>query len=199
MGPGLALIKETAEKDVMLRRPRKKTSHLVGPSTFIHAYLYIGLFESFGALTMYFLYMWNYAGFSLSSLFFAFDKYSAGFGGRTQGELTEILYTAQCVYFVAVVVIQAGNTLGTRTQYLSLFQHNPLRGPGRNWYLFLAISISVALAAIVVYIPPLNTALGTRPIPFEFWFLPLGWTVGLILLDELRKLAVRRIRKTRGM
>lgn len=194
IGPALALIKEKSEGNLMIQPPRRKQEHLVRFRTFLHAYGYLGVVEAFGALTMYFWYMSDYAGLGIRDLFFAFDAFNQdGFAGssNTASDLQEYLRTAQSVYFVAVVVMQLGNLLATRTQYRSFFSFNPMKGAGKNPAIFIAMVVAVAFAALIVYVPPFNAIFGTRPIPFQFWFLPLIFSTLIFCLDEIRKVLVR--------
>lgn len=195
VGPALALIKERSEGNLMLRPPRRKDEHLVQIHTFVHAYAYLGVIEAFGALSMYFWYMWDYAKLPLNQLFLAFDSFNVdnfAESGYTAAQLQEHLRTAQSVYFVAVVVMQFGNMLATRTQYLSLLNSTPLRGRTQNVSLFIAMAVTIVLAVLIVYVPPFNSLFGTRPIPFQFWFLPVIFSVALMSFDEIRKVFVRR-------
>jgi len=81
-----------------------------------------------------------------------------------------------------------GNMWATRNRHLSLY-HNP---PWTNPRLFAAMVVSISFAAIFVYGPALNTALGTSPIPAQYWFYPIPCGFCLVLLDEIRKYFVRR-------
>jgi sodium/potassium-transporting ATPase subunit alpha len=195
VGPALALIKEKSEGNLMLRAPRRKDQHLVSIKTFAHAYGYLGIIEALGAHIMYFWYMHEYARLSPSQLFLAFDAFNQdNFGntGLTAAQLQTHLRAAQSVYFVAVVVMQFGNMLATRTQFLSFFNFNPFRGTGRNISMFIAMAVSIVLAVLIIYVPPFNDIFGTRPIPFQFWFLPIIFSVAVFVADEIRKLFVRR-------
>lgn len=85
------------------------------------------------------------------------------------------------------------NLLSVRTRRLSIFQHSPvLNKLTQNYYLFPAILFSLVMAFFWLYIPPLQTVLATTPVPVEHWFLPMAFGVGLLLLDEGRKFAVRK-------
>jgi sodium/potassium-transporting ATPase subunit alpha len=50
--------------------------------------------------------MWKKARIPFSSLVFAFEKYSDGFYGYTEDELTNFNNVGQCVYFVTLVILQ---------------------------------------------------------------------------------------------
>lgn len=80
------------------------------------------------------------------------------------------------------------NLLATRTRRLSLFQQNPLGGKrtGNPW-LFPAMVAALVFAVFFSYIPGIQRAFGTRGVAVEFYFLPISYGMGLLLLDEGRK------------
>jgi len=149
------------------------------------------MLETIGAFTLYFYYMCVWGNLPLSSLFLTFNKWTDGFYGKTAGELSELLYRGNTVFFVALVVMQFFNLHATRTRRLSWFQHNPLAKQSRNLYLFPAQFISLVLAIGIVYIPIFNSIFNTRPIPPQFWFLPMVPGLIIFTLDEIRKFFVR--------
>lgn len=144
---------------------------------------------------MFFLYMYRRAGIPLHRLFLAYDKFTDGFYGYTQDELNGFVSTGQCIYFVTLVVMQWFNLLTVRNRKLSIFQANPLtngKHGRRNWYLFPAMLTSLLIAIFVTEVGGMNKVFGTARVPIEYWFIPLGLGLGLLLMDELRKLAVRQ-------
>jgi hypothetical protein len=48
------------------------------------------------------------------------------------------------------------------------------------------------MALFYLYVPQLQQTLGTAQLPLEHWLLPLAFGLGLLLLDQGRKAAVRR-------
>jgi sodium/potassium-transporting ATPase subunit alpha len=77
------------------------------------------------------------------------------------------------------------NLFAVRTRRLSVLQHR------LNYLLIPAIIFSLVVALIFVYPKALNDALATTPAPVEHWFLPMGFGVGILLMDEGRKYLVR--------
>lgn len=143
---------------------------------------------------MFFLYMYRKAGIPLSSLFLAYEKFTDGFYGYSQADLNKFVSTGQCVYFVTLVIMQWFNLLTVRNKRLSLFQANPItngKHGRRNYYLFPAMLVSLVIAIFVTEVGGMNKVFGTAPVPIEYWFIPLGLGLGLLLMDELRKLVVR--------
>jgi len=83
--------------------------------------------------------------------------------------------------------------MATRTRHLSIFQHPPAFNKAtQNLYLFPAILFSLIIIFIFCYPPGLQSVLGTTNVPAEHFFLPVAFGIGLLLIDEARKGAVRR-------
>ena len=127
----------------------------------------------------------------MSSLWFAFEKYSAGFYGYSEAELTNFNVAGQSVYFVTLVILQWGNILSIRNKRLSILQADPVRPKRRNPWLIPAALTSLIIAIFVTEEPGLQALFGTASVPLEFWFLPIPLALGILIMDELRKLAVR--------
>jgi sodium/potassium-transporting ATPase subunit alpha len=184
----LTLIFEKEEFDLLSEPPRDpKNAHLVNGRIYGQSYLFIGTMEAICAHAMFFYYMYKRAGIPVSGMFFAFAHYSDGYYGHTQAELTNFLNTGQCVYFVTLVIMQFANLNSVRNKRQSIFQN----GPQHNKWLIAGPLVSLVIAIFVTEEPGLQNLFGTAHVPLEFWFLPIPLAVGLLLMDELRKLAVR--------
>ncbi|RCH85690.1 hypothetical protein CU097_001487, partial [Rhizopus azygosporus] len=72
---------------------------------------------------------------------------------------------------------------------------NPFFGYNKNWYIFGAMLVSLAIAFIILYIPGIQNVLLTRPVPVKYWFIPFGWAAMIFTLDEIRKLLIRSFPK----
>jgi sodium/potassium-transporting ATPase subunit alpha len=128
-------------------------------------------------------------GVPFSVLWFGYGSY----GDLDPDYVTSVLNQASSVYFVNLVVMQWFNLMALRTRRLSIFQHPPLFNKRtRNWYLFPAIVFALLMIFIFCYIPQLNSSLGTSQVPVEHFFLPMAFGMGILVLDEGRKFAVRR-------
>jgi sodium/potassium-transporting ATPase subunit alpha len=168
-----------------------KKDHLINFKIYAQSYLFIGVMETVCAHSMFFYYMYKHAGIPISSLFFAFESYSDGFYGYTQDELTYFNTVGQSVYFVTLVILQWGNILSIRNKRLSILQADPIRKKRRNPWIFVGMVISLAIAIFVTKEPGIQSIFGTASIPLEFWFLPLPLALGILMMDEIRKLIVR--------
>ena len=52
-------------------------------------------------------------------------------------------------------------------------------------------AISISIAIFVTMVPGIQSLFGTASIPLEFWFLPLPLALGILCMDEIRKVLVR--------
>ena len=188
----LSLIMEKEEFDLLDLPPRNhKKDHLINFKIYAQSYLFIGVMETVCAHSMFFLYMYKHAGIPFSALVFAFENYSDGFYGYTQDELNQFNTTGQCVYFVTLVILQWGNILSIRNKRLSILQADPIRKKRRNPWLLAGAAISLSIAVFVTEQSGIQTIFGTASVPIEFWLLPLPLALGILLMDETRKLIVR--------
>jgi sodium/potassium-transporting ATPase subunit alpha len=192
----LSLIMEKEEFDLLSIPPRDpKKDHLINMRIYGQSYLFVGVMEAFSAHAMFFLYMWKAAGIPFSDLVFAFEKYTDGFHGYSQDELTHFNNVGQCVYFVSLVIMQWGNILSVRSKRMSLLQADPIRPARRNPWLPLAMLISLVIAIFVTEVPGIQSLFGTASVPIQYWFIPLGLALGILVMDELRKVLVRQFPK----
>jgi sodium/potassium-transporting ATPase subunit alpha len=188
----LSLIMEREEFDLLSLPPRNsKKDHLINLKIYAQSYLFIGVMETVCAHAMFFLYMWRHARIPLSALFFAFENYADGFYGYTADELTHFNTVGQSVYFVTLVILQWGNILSIRNKRLSIVTADPFRKARRNPWLLLSILISLCIAIFVTEVPGIQNLFVTAAIPLEFWFFPLPMALGILIMDELRKVVVR--------
>ena len=217
LGPSLAMMLEKGEGDILLKPPRVVgRDHLVDKKLLLYAYFFLGVFESFFSMLMYFLYMGIHAGLSPDKVFLAYDKWDTTcvlsspylntttnsttssyknncYYGKSGTDLQNYQNVGQTVTFATLVIVQTfGNVFITRTHKLSVFTSFPTRKAFRNLWVFLAQFSSIIFMIFVIYVPFCNSVFKTAPIPVEFYFIPLAFCIVFIGLDELRKLLYRR-------
>jgi sodium/potassium-transporting ATPase subunit alpha len=184
----LTLIFEKEEYDLLSEPPRDpQNSRLVNMKIYGHSYLFIGTMEAVVAHAMFFYYMYSVAGIPIGGMFFAFEKYTDGYYGHTQAELNTFLNTGQCVYFVTLVILQFANLNSVRNKRRSIFQN----GPQNNKRLIFGPLASLVIAIFVTEVSGIQNLFGTARVPIKFWLLPIPLAIGLLMMDELRKLAAR--------
>lgn len=178
-----ALAYEKPEADVLLRPPRNaRKDRLVDWKLIVQAYGFVGIIESVTSFAMAYWYA-ERQGLRFSSLWFGFNDVQSDL---SEAEKTAILNTASSIYFINLVVMQWFNLFALRTRRLSVLKHR------LNWYLIPAIVFALLIAIFFLYVPKFHAVLGTAVVPVEHWFLPMGFGMGLLLLDEARKWGVRR-------
>jgi sodium/potassium-transporting ATPase subunit alpha len=90
-----------------------------------------------------------------------------------------------------MVFMQYGNLLAIRNRRVSLLQSNPLWGPRKNYAVPIGMVATALIAVINLYGPGLHTVFNTTPIPGMFWGPPFAFALGILCVDETRKLIVR--------
>ncbi|KAJ0315612.1 hypothetical protein COL5a_011924 [Colletotrichum fioriniae] len=149
------------------------------------ACLSTGFMETVCAHSMFFFYMWKYAGFPIHELFFLFEGYAEGYHGYTLDELTDFNATGQCVYFVTLVFLQWGNILAVHNRRLSIALVDPITKKRRNPWLIASAITSLAIAVFVTEVPGIQKLFGTASVPIEFWLLPISLALGILFADEI--------------
>ncbi|KAJ9662629.1 hypothetical protein H2198_001301 [Neophaeococcomyces mojaviensis] len=194
-GAAIALAFEKPESDVLLRPPRNvKKDRLVDWKLMLQSFGFVGMIESTASFSMSFWYLQR-NGVPFSALWFSYGDYSS-IPNLTSDEITARLNTASSIYFVNLVVMQWFNLMALRTRRLSVFQHPPVfKKATQNLYLFPAIVFALVIIFIFCYIPDVQRVIASAEVPVEHWFFPMAFGVGLLCLDELRKMYVRKLPK----
>jgi len=183
VGPSLAMVYEKPESTIMQVPPRRiGKDHLVTWKLLLNAYLFIGMIESAVSFATFFVYYYKAGGYTPADLILQFSA--------PDPELTELMNHGQCMYFYALVVMQTGNVLTSRTCNIPIWKHNPFVGPTRNLRIFAALVCSFAVMFLTCYLPPLqNSVLATRALAPYWEPLALPWlcAVLMVLINETRK------------
>ena len=184
-----SLAYEKPEADVLLRPPRVVgVDRLVDWKLIVQSYGFVGIVETAASFAMSYWYL-ERSGIPFSSLWFGFGDPA----GIDKDYYTNKLNVASSIYFITLVVMQWFNLMSVRTRRLSIFQHPPLfNRRTRNVWLFPAILFSLVMAFFWLYIPRLQEVLDTAEVPAEYWFLPMTFGLGILLMDEGRKFFVRK-------
>jgi len=100
---------------------------------------------------------------------------------------TEALKYAQSGYLVSIVCVQWADLMICKTRNLSIAQQQMKNTMGN-----IGLFFETALVAILLYVPFLNVALGTRQIPFPHFAVPsFSFYCAIFFYDELRKIYLR--------
>ena len=100
---------------------------------------------------------------------------------------TEALKMAQSGYLVSIVCVQWADLMICKTRNLSLSQQGMINTMGNFGLVFETV-----LVGILLYVPFLNVALGTRQIAFPHFACPsFSFYVAIFFYDEVRKIWLR--------
>jgi sodium/potassium-transporting ATPase subunit alpha len=155
-------------------------------------YLFIGLMMWPCAMAMWFYYM-SEQGIGFHDLVFAYANWGS-IGGTTQytsDQLQNFVNVGGSIYYVTMIFMQYGSILSLRNRRVSIFQSNPFYGPRQNLAIFAGMATSAMVGVFFNYVPEFQSVFGTAVIPAKFWFIPMGFGAGILMMDELRKLVVR--------
>eukprot|EP01129_Flabellula_baltica_P001518 TRINITY_DN1145_c0_g1_i1.p1 TRINITY_DN1145_c0_g1~~TRINITY_DN1145_c0_g1_i1.p1 ORF type:complete len:1074 (+),score=311.27 TRINITY_DN1145_c0_g1_i1:19-3240(+) len=189
--PAISLAYEKAESDIMNRPPRDaKRDHLVTAKLIGFAYLQIGIIQAMAGFYSYLVVLGSY-GIRPEILFstgFDWGKEEFLIAGVGESLRFEALNYAQTSYFVSIVIVQWADLLISKTRKLSIFQQGL-----KNKILVLGLFEETILALLLVYLPPVNWVLLTRPLELYHFFLPaLPFSVMIFCYDEVRKSIIRK-------
>ncbi|CAF3193766.1 unnamed protein product [Rotaria socialis] len=124
-------------------------------------------------------------GIPLSSIFFTYSHYGTDpYIAKISDDLLLIRQKGQCIYYVALCIMQFFNLLSSRTRYVSFFSHNPLFGNARNLTIPCGILFSTSVGLVLTLIPWFNSVFKTHPVPVRFVCPAIGFGAALFLFDE---------------
>jgi sodium/potassium-transporting ATPase subunit alpha len=172
MLPALALGAEPPQAGVMDRPPRPRSARLLDGRLLARAYLFLGLIEAAGSLTVFF-------GLLLAG---------GWQWGEPLGRLDPLYREATTACLATIVVMQVANLFLCRDPRRSA---RPL-GLKSNALLGWGIAFELTLILAVVYTPFGNLLFGTAPLPLAVWLLMLPMAMLMVLFEEGRKAWVRR-------
>jgi magnesium-transporting ATPase (P-type) len=172
MLPALALGAEKPGPDTMQRPPRPHSERLLDWGTLMRAYLFLGPLEAVAGMAAFF-----------------FVLQGGGWQYGTMPEYHDNLYlqaTTACLS--AIIAMQVVNVFLCRHPALSAFG----RGQRRNSMIWYGIGFELLLLLLIDYTPWGNALFGTAPLGAEVWLFIVPFGIGMLLLEELRKVMVRR-------
>lgn len=172
--PALAMGVDPMTEDVMNRKPRKLTDRVIDGAMWGDI-VYIGIIMAIVTLV-------------------GMDMHLTG-GLFTDRSVDAMGHDAQMVEartmgFTILVFAQLFNALCSRSHLQSAFV-----GMFSNKWLWGAIALSIVLQLFVIYVPWLNTAFGTTPLPAQAWLECIGLAAIVLIASEIRKIFLRMMAK----
>lgn len=168
--PALAMGVDPMTEDVMNRKPRKLTDRVIDRAMWGDI-IYIGIIMAIVTLIG--------MDMHLSGGLFT-DRSVDALGHEAQ------MVEARTMGFTILVFAQLFNALASRSHLQSAFV-----GLFSNHWLWGAIGLSVVLQLFVIYVPWLNTAFGTTPLPPMAWLECIGLAFIVLVASEIRKAFLR--------
>ena len=162
--PALAMGVDPMTEDVMNRKPRKLTDRVIDGAMWGDI-IYIGIIMAIVTLI-------------------GMDMHLTGglFTDRSDAQMVE----ARTMGFTILVFAQLFNAIASRSHLQSAFV-----GLFSNKWLWGAIGLSIVLQLLVIYVPFLNTAFGTTPLPPMAWLECIGLAFFVLVASEIRKIFLR--------
>ncbi|GAM28782.1 hypothetical protein SAMD00019534_119580 [Acytostelium subglobosum LB1] len=162
------------------------------PEIYVQSYLFMGTMMAIVSMFLFFMYIEEYTGLSWYDLAFTYGNIDFSRAKVSADDFNNIYVpTGTCVTFIALVMVQWGNILSVRNRRMSMFTDDPIRPKRRNYWLFLSWVCSLVIALIVTKAKPFQDIFQTRDVPIKYWLLPLPFALGILLMDDIRKLFVR--------
>lgn len=146
--PALSLSREPAEPGIMVRPPRPRKEGVIRGPMLARAWLFLGAIV---------------ATLQMAGFFYVLLKAGWHPGMPVDGDAPLHLAYRQAttMTFLGLMAGQVGTAFAVRTQRASLRSV----GVFTNRYLLAAVAAEISMAALFVYTPPLQTLLGTAPLP----------------------------------
>merc|ERR1712032_592452 len=196
MVPAISMAYEQAESDIMKRQPRDPLrDRLVNERLISLAYGQIGMLQALAGFINYFVIM-SMIGFMPGHLFGlrtdwdnrANQSVEDSFGQQwSYGQRKIVEFTCHTAFFTSIVIVQWADLLISKTRRLSLFQQGM-----KNKILILGLYEETLLAPFLSYCPGMDTALRMYPLEWQWWLVPMPFSLIIWLYDELRKYLIRR-------
>lgn len=175
MLPALGLGAAKPEPGSMSRPPRPRKERLLDWRLLSRAYAFLGLMEAVVSMAAYF-----------------FVLHSGGWQwGESLGSHDPLYLQATTACLSAIIVTQIVNVFLCKTPGRSVFG----AGLFDNRIILWGIALEIILILGIDYTDWGNRVFGTKPIAPEVWLFILPFALAMLLLEELRKFVLARLRR----
>jgi len=175
--PALALGREPAEPGIMDRPPRPRSEGVIRPPMLLRAWLVFGLIAAPLQMGAYF-YVLARAG------------WRPGMPTGPGSPLHHAYLQATTMTFLSMVVAQIETAFAARTERASLRSVGVFSNP----LLLAGIGAELTLAVAIIYVPFLQTLLGTAALPAHLLLITAPFPFIVWGADEIRRYLMRRRR-----
>jgi len=170
--PAIGLGNEPPEADIMQRPPRRRDERLVSLHTFVRSYAIVGPAEAALAFTTFFTVL-----------------FSNGWHWGAAVASNDLLYLEASGAFLATIIFcQIGNVMACRTNRQSALPHL-IR---LNRWIVAGLLAEIGFILLAVYLPLLYPIFNTAPLSISAWEIIVAAPFVIFLIEELRKLLVRK-------
>jgi len=174
MLPALGLGAAKPESGTMTKPPRSNKERLLDWSLLTRAYLFLGIMEAIVAMTAFFFVL-HVGGWQWGA-------------NMTRNDPLYLQATTACLS--AIIVTQIVNVFLCKTPGHSLFSGQLFDNPIILW----GIAVEILLILWIDYSAWGNLIFGTMPIALEVWIFILPFALCMLLLEELRKFVIIRLK-----
>jgi magnesium-transporting ATPase (P-type) len=173
--PALALGREQAEPGIMNRPPRPRSQGVITRAMLARAWLFLGLIAAI---------------LQMGAFFFVLTRAGWHPGDPTGpgSPLHHAYLQATTMTFLSMVMAQIGTAFAARTDRASLWSV----GVFSNRLLLAGIAAELALAAAIIYLPPLQQLLSTAALPPNLLLITVPFPFIVWGADEIRRYLLRR-------
>ena len=176
--PALGLGTEPPEPGTMDRPPRPKNKRLLDLPLFLRAYCFLGPMEALACMSAFF-----------------FIYYRHGWmPGMEMADSGLVYVTATTMTLAGIVATQVGNVFACRTERESVFKV----GFFRNRLVLWGIATELTIISLLIYTPFLQRIFGLAPLGIKEWAFLFAFTPVLLIMEEIRKLILRKRKNERG-
>ncbi len=185
--PAMGLGAEPPEEGTLKQAPKAFRKNLLEKNLFLRAYGFLGIIEGVLAIAL-FIYVWSRGGYDLSQL----GIITASVLNNTAPVETIRLYEyATTMALAAIIASQVGNAFACRSEFSSF--NKTIRS--KNSLIYIGIGIEILLAMAIIYLPVFQGIFKTQAISFSDLKILILCPIILIGLEEIRKMAVRRLNR----
>jgi sodium/potassium-transporting ATPase subunit alpha len=172
MLPALALGAEPPEPRRMKESPRSPEERLWNWPMVVRAYLFLGIMEAMTAMAAFFYVLRN--------------------GGWKCGQHLEsnhpLYLQATTACLSAIIVMQVVNVFLCRSERDSVHSSGLLT----NKLILWGLIVEITMILLIDYTPLGNLIFGTAPISMAVWLFAIPFAIGMLVLEEVRKMFGRR-------